>query len=237
MSYPIRKTAPATNRPKVSSHTRTPAKDLPKTRSNSKPKPRQYGETRQEETGRTTGERLAESLRDETRRIIREQGEAAGTEKLTGRAEVAVPRIALTGGRKPSPHRRREDAELGAVFGDGAAGDADALLEQADRRCGGRSAARLLRFPFDQLLDHVFVLSDGVKKSLNGITLRDGSITYLLAVARLTVDSCTPTCWATTARVSGRNSRTPPRRKSLLQIADAAGDLLAAFPAAAGCWR
>ena len=32
-------------------------------------------------------------------------------------------------------------------------------------------------------------LSDGVKKSLKGITLRVGSMTYLLAVARLTVDS------------------------------------------------
>ncbi len=34
-----------------------------------------YGEARQAETGREVGERLAASLRDETRRIIREQGD------------------------------------------------------------------------------------------------------------------------------------------------------------------
>src|SRR5690242_4273877 len=36
-----------------------------------------YGEARQSESGREAGERLAESLRDETRRIIREQGDGA----------------------------------------------------------------------------------------------------------------------------------------------------------------
>ena len=42
-----------------------------------------------------------------------------------------------------------------------------------------------------------------MKKSLKGITCPLGTITYLPAVALLTVDSCMPVAAATIARVSG----------------------------------
>ena len=57
-------------------------------------------------------------------------------------------------------------------------------------------------------------LSDGVKKWLNGMTSPSGSITYLAAVARLTVDSWMPSSAATAARLSGRRWRTPLARNS-----------------------
>ena len=57
-------------------------------------------------------------------------------------------------------------------------------------------------------------LSEAVKKSEKGTTCPLGSMTYLPAVARLTVDSCRPVTEATWARVSGLRCRTPWRKYS-----------------------
>src|SRR5687768_7048434 len=53
--------------------------------------------------------------------------------------------------------------------------------------------------------------SEAEKKSLKGMTVLLGNMTYLLAVARLTVLSCIPRYCATCALVSGLRWRTPLR--------------------------